>query len=561
MSDDCDYLQKMHRILVRNSPVVLLVILNFITNYLFLFQYKFYSDDWNIIITPWTAPFGYYLLSPERQIYYLIFKIQVAILHDTALWYHILGFISTSIILVLIYKIAQKLFTDFHYTSDIYPLLSAVIYCILFNKDELYPWAFMALGFYSIIYLIAFYTYINKEKEHYLGYSLIAYTIGIFTYESAMTLPLLFFSYDILLNKDYKKSFLFVIPLAINLIIRKTSWFGFGSTVYVRSFGEWGLQSILKNVIDFITASAFMSLRQIVYAFQGFQSLWGLQIVLLLLIDGLLLYLLYRQFEEKGISKKICRGSLRMAILSIIIVATFALPYIIRGGLLSGSLPTRSFEFIDIGIAFILAMVVLGISMNSRYKKILILAGIGICIILCQGLYANWVVSGEIQNNVYNYIGNHASEIESHDYVYFNTSSFIQNKPNVIDESLFYPIAKIYFVYIRHDPQAFEARVESQQQKMAGTFSSNEYDRYYNAKGLDNYALLAMLSVKVGSKFNSDNYGNLIYGKNNNVPIQINASTITFQQPYPGGSNMTINRSSVFEIRYEDVFPYQAGPA
>ncbi|MDD1693861.1 MAG: hypothetical protein LUQ71_03970, partial [Methanoregula sp.] len=77
----------------------------------------------------------------------------------------------------------------------------------------------------------------------------------------------------------------------------------------------------------------------------------------------------------------------------------------------------------------------------------------------------------------------------------------------------------------------------------------------FNAKGLDNYALASMLSVKT-EKFDDKNYTNyLIYGKTTNVPLEVTNDYIVFQQPFPGGQNITVEKSRVYEINYDKVYP------
>ncbi len=547
-----EQLKKVRQMIISNKYIIALIIVNFITNYLFLLQYKFYSDDWVLIVNSQYPQFSYFylILEPQRPIFEVIYKFQVEIFQDYSLVYHIFGFISTSILLIIIYKIAKKLFSDFNYTAELYPFLAALIYCVLFNKDEIYPWALFALGFPFIIYMVSFYTYINKEKDHYLGYSLIAYTIGLFTYEIGIALPVIFLSYDILLKKGYKKSFLFAIPLLLNLLVRKTVWFGYGHNDYGRDFGDWGFQSLLHNCFDFVSASTFMIFRQILYALQGLQTLGNL-IIGIIILNLIILYILFKLIDFNNIPRS---GNIYLGFLFVIITAAFAFPFILRGGLLSGALPTRSFVFIDIGIAFSLTFIV-GYLSKPTLKKILVLVFIGTCIFLCQGLFMNWVVSGEIQEDVYHFIGEHSNEIKSYDYIYFNNPSFVLKKPNAIDESVFYPIAKIYFQYIRNDPQTLEQRKTVQKQKSSGSITDNEYDRYFNAKGLDNYALAMMLSLNV-DKFKTGDYPNyLIYGKADNVPIEITNEYIIFQSPYPGGQNVTVEKSRVYEINYDKVYP------
>jgi hypothetical protein len=550
--DPNEQIKKFRQWIIQSKYIIVLILVNFITNYLFIFQYKFYSDDWSVVVNPDFTRFSYfhYILNTERPIYDVIYKFQRELLGDYTLVYHILGLISTTILLILIYKIAKKIFADFNYTADIYPFLGALIFCVLFNKDEIYPFALLAFNFPFIIYMVSFYAYINKERDHYLVYSLIAYTLGLFTYESGIALPAIFLSYDILLKKDYKKSFLFAIPLIFNLLVRKTIWFGYGNFTSGQGFGQWGVQSILQNTFDFMSVSIFMVFRQILYALHGLQEL-NVLIIGIIIVNFAILYVLYKLIDFNKIPRS---GNIYLGLLLVIITAVFAFPFILRGGLLSGSLPTRSFEFIDIGIAFLLVFIVAYLS-KPQILKILLLIFIGTCIFLCQGLCMNWVISGNIQDDVYQYIGEHSDEIQTYDYVYFNTSSYIINQPNAIDESVFYPIAKIYYQYIRHDPQALEQRIKAQQQKSSGLTVNNEYDRYFNAKGLDNYALASMLSVKT-EKFDDKNYTNyLIYGKTTNVPLEVTNNYIVFQQPFPGGQNITVEKSRVYEINYDKVYP------
>ena len=548
-----EQLIKGHQLIIHNKYIITLILVNFITNYFFLLQYKFYSDDWGLIVNSQYPQISYFylILEPQRPIFEVIYKFQMEIFHDFALGYHICGLISTSILLILVYKIAKKLFVDFNYTAELYPFLAALIYCVLFNKDEIYPWALFALGFPFIIYMFSFYTYVNKEKDHYLGYSLIAYTLGLFTYEIGIALPIIFLSYDLLLKKDYKKSFLFAIPLLFNLLVRKTVWFGYGHSDYGRDFGDWGFQSLMHNVFDFMSASIFMIFRQILYALQGLQTL-GISITIIIILNLIILYILYKLLDFNNVPRS---GNIYFGLLLVIITTAFAFPFILRGGLLSGSLPTRSFVFIDIGIAFLLTFIV-GYLSKPHLKKILVLIFIGTCIFLCQGLCMNWVISGDIQEDIYHFIGEHSNEIKSYDYVYFNTPSFVLNKPNAIDESVFYPVAKIYFQYIHNDPQALEQRIQAQKQKLSGSIADNEYDRYFNAKGLDNYVLGSMLSVKV-NKYNDPKliYDKLIYGKANNVPLEVTNEYIIFQSPYPGGQNVTVEKSQTYEINYDKVYP------
>ena len=210
--------------------------------------------------------------------------------------------------------------------------------------------------------------------------------------KAGLRCPVIFLAYDILLKKDFKKSFLFAIPLLFNLLVRKTSWFGYGmgGHIWGNNIEALGFQSILGNISDFLSASLFLLIRQILYALHGLQAL-GYLIIIITILNLAVLYILYKFIDFNRLPGF---GNISLGLLIVIITLTFSSPFILRGGLLSGSLPTRSFEFIDIGIAFLLVFIVTYIS-RPHLMKILVLIFIGTCIFLCQGLYMNWVISRE----------------------------------------------------------------------------------------------------------------------------------------------------------------------
>jgi hypothetical protein len=424
--------------------------------------------------------------------------------------------------------------------------LAALMYCVLFNKDEFYPWALFCFGFSFIVYLISFYTYLYKNRNGYLAISLITYAIGLFTYEIGVALPVIFFFYDFLLKKDFKKSFFYAIPLAFCLIVRKTQWFGYGHVFGDHGFGNWGITSLISHSVEFLGVSGFMIFRQILYAIKGWETI-GILLIVIIVIIVMFLYLLSRKMEIPNTPRKY---NYTLGLFILVVIAAFIFPYILQGGVLSGGVATRSFIFIDIGIALFLTSLVILLSRFS-YIKIIILILIGLSMLLCQGLYMNWVVSGTIQEDVYTYIDNHTDQISEYDLIYFNTTSFVRNKPNAIDETVLYPIAEFFFKVAGRDSAALEQRRTAQQGKLDGSVLIREYDRYYNAKCLDEYALADMLYKKV------DNFNRtkLVYGKMSvNIPLEVTSGFLVYETSYTDDKIKTVNMSQVLDINYGTIY-------
>jgi len=263
-------------------------------------------------------------------------------------------------------------------------------------------------------------------------------------------------------------------------------------------------------------------------------------IVDLLLIMVISWYLRLYSFVE--------RGSLRYVIILLTGLAATSVPIIIT----TGGTFTRGYILIDFFVAALISYLCVRFC-GRRYGKIIIMALFFCSLIICQGLYVNWVASGEITDKVAGYVCTHTNEISQYPYLYFNSSSYIKNSPNSLS-SAFFPTREDLFRFKkeilgdRFDPVIAQIGTED-----IITRIDSGYVQYYNAKCLDQWALNAMLKKCGLSNIT------LVYGGNweGNFPTYSDSNEIRYQryENYrPMGKEVSVPRSQVFEITYLRVY-------
>lgn len=519
--------------------IILLVITNFVCNHLFLFSFKYYSDDWSTLVyhTPISVvSVSEALLDSQRPISSILFLVEQCF-SEHVLLFHLVTFISTSIFLIVIYYIFKKIFLDSNYTSNFYPFAGAIIFCVLFNKDQIYPWAILCHGFGYIAPVLAIYFYLFKEKKNYLLISLTFYFLSLMAYEVGVLVPFFLFGYDYLRGKDWKKSFYFAIPLIPYLLIRMTNWFGYGSTIIDRGMGSFGLGTLFKIIITPIYASIVFGINTLYSCIGYIQMNLGL-VITLLFIDLILLLLVFKYLKNLHVGNRFDTKILCSAFLFIL---TFMAPYVIRGGM---SLATREYYLFDIGIALLIVCALMLIK-RENFVKLLLLFIIITGIIINQGLFYNWVVSGNIQNDIDIYIEGNADELSKYDYIYFNTTSFKEQMPNEFaDDAIFGDLA-LY--------QKFEDtynKLFGISYHIPGYLEQYDYgyNQYFNAPCLDKWALQAMLNGNRNSEFT------LIYGNYLGiVPVNVTKDTIIYKN-LDDNILYSVDRVKVFEINYTNVY-------
>ena len=223
-------------------------------------------------------------------------------------------------------------------------------------------------------------------------------------------------------------------------------------------------------------------------------------------------------------------------------IFVFLVPYIMRGGIV---VETRSFYLMDTGIALLLVCILM---LLKRFLNIKVLAILIIIlgIFVNQGLYYNWVVSGDILEKIDKFIGENKDELLKYDYVYFNTKSFTDHMPNGYEmETLPYYST---FKGVRYQLFGSPPKLDPNRQY------DNGYNQYYNAWALHRWALTSMISERKKTNYTLI-YGNYyIYGT---VPIDVTEDTIIYKNQ-GDETNFTVSRDKVFEINYSSgwtIFP------
>jgi hypothetical protein len=524
--------------IVAYKKEIVLVLLNFITHYLFIFQYKFYSDDWMQIVYSYSSSYSYFhlLLDSQRPISWVLFKFIAEVIPHQPLWYHLFGFGTTSLMLLLIYEIAKIICIDFGWNGPEYPFITAVVYCVLFNKDELYPWAILCLGISYLTYLFSFYCFLRRDQPGYLLISMITYALGLFTYEIGFALPLIYLAYDFLKGRRVWTGLMYGIPLTGYLLVRITHWFGYSYVFfYDQGIGNWDIHALLSHSVHIVWAVFYIPLKQMIFAMIGLQQLPLSIVGGLLMIDVVVVYLIL----NRGVNiSNTSRISPKYLLFSLITITSFALPYV-----LLGFIESRGFIFIDIGLALLIVPALLRLPDRSGLHIGLTVV-IALSIIICQGLYVNWVMAGNIQSDVDRYIHENAEEIEQYNYVYFNTTSFALHKPYKVEGSILVQLKDLYH-------RTFGQKEIKQEDRLLQGISSSScwnctYAPYYNAPGIYPWDLSSILRGNMGAS----NVPLLLYGDDSLHPVGISEVTITYEDKRKGGPAITVEKSRVFEIHY-----------
>jgi len=519
---------------INSSPdrasIIILMMINFICNNIFLFNLKYYSDDWSVLVYPSSKmPLSMAFLDSQRPITTVLFVLGHHIA-DNVLLFHLMAFITTTIAVVIIYFIFKRIFRDFGFESGFYPFIGAMIFCTLFNKDEIYAWPTLSFGFAYLAYILTIHLYLNKENKNYLGLSIFVYFLGLLTYEVGIAIPLFLLVYDYLIGKDWKKSFSFAIPLIMYLVIRFTNWFGYGWTGIDRGFGSYGLGMII-TLLKSLIVTCYVFVNNLINSVYGFAQMENALIVFLCIINVVLLVILFKYLKTFQVGQEI---NLKLIYVATTMIVVFFAPYFLRGGL-DGA--TREFYLIDVGIALLLVCVLMWLKRFFNIKMLAILI-IALGIFVNQGLYYNWVVSGDILEKIDNSITKNAEIMSKFDYIYFNTTSFTENMPNGYDSGTL----PFYSTF-----QGIRKKVFESSFSVSNTQYDYGYNQYYNAKALDRWALVDMIY-----EHKKTNY-TLIYGNYLGiVPIDVTPDIITYKNLDDETISM-VNRDKVFEINYSSI--------
>jgi hypothetical protein len=394
----------------------------------------------------------------------------------------------------------------------------------------------MSTGLGFLMPILAIYLYLNKEKKYFLILSAVAYFLSLLTYEVAICLPGFLFLYDYLKGKDWNKSLYFAIPLTLYLAIRYTKWFGYGWVSNDRGFGTYGLETVI-NAFTYPIITGDVLLRSIISSASGFMQMSFLLIGVLIIFNISLLLIIIRHLNSTTTSKS---PNIKLFFIAILMILVFWAPYIIKG---YQYLPPRAFYLCDIGIALFMVCIILLLK-DYRNIKLLAFCIIFVGLFINQGLYYNWVISGDSEEKIDNYIRGNSDKLVKYDYIYFNARSFTDSLPVKGN----WQTASIYWAYIAVKKQL------SPPPPSTNITLSTQYDRgyisYYNAVAVTGASLNAMIWKH--TNYQKMNY-TLIYGEPGwvSIPIDVTAKTITYQAL--NGTVSTVSRDKVFEINYTSV--------
>ncbi|PWR71567.1 hypothetical protein [Methanospirillum lacunae] len=525
----------------------LLLLTNGIANYLFIRHYTYYSDDWSDVITSPDSSRTYLsvLSDCQRPIQFALKKLAFSFHGADALSLQLAGLVLSSIFLILLYLIIRKIATDFGYLSYL-PFVSCLLYVVMWNKDEAYPWIIVSIcnevGF--LFFAGSILCYLYRDKRFFLPVSLLFYFLGLLTYETGIAIPVLFLVYDLLKGRKIRDSLYYLFPLGLVMLIRTTQWFGFGYVRYGHDVSSFDPTVILLHTGLFIFTSLLILSNQVQFSVMGWMQVTPLQgfgilacnILLILIIS---FYLRLYRFVE--------RGSFRYLLILITGLVVTSVPIILT----TGGTPTRGYILIDIFVATLVAY--LGIrACGAKYARVVLMALIFCSLLICQGLYVNWVESGEISDNVAGYICSHSGEIGKYPYLYVNSTDFVKNAPNSLGTA-YHPTREDLF-RLKRDVlgNQFDDLITKLGNEDVITRIDSGYVQYYNAKCLDQWAFDGMLK-KCGLRNVTLIYGGNWYG---NFPTYAGNNQIRYQQYdnyHPTGPEVTIPRSKVYEITWDRI--------
>ncbi|WP_198324429.1 hypothetical protein [Methanoregula boonei] len=503
---------------------IVLICLNILTHYLFIGSFKFVSDDWvQVVYSDFNQySFLHLLFESQRPGQYILIKIAVDAFGSVALWYHVLNFVLSTILLLVVYITAKSLFKLFFQNPAPCALLFAACFCLLFNKDQLYPWADL---FYDniayILYFGSFYCYMqSREKRSYFFLAWIFYAGAVFIYQIGAFLPIVYIFYDILQKRTFKQAIWFVLPPFAYMLIRITDWFGFGWVYMNFNYNYLSahfLTNFITNLVHDVITSIGVTVVNVVYGVLGLMNLTVPAVCLLIVLDVIISWLICHYIanllkKDPGYVSAGYKEQVTRFIIFCIIGAFFS--YILISA--NGFVESRYLIFVDFFL--LLAFVLLLISLIQKNMAIFAVIFM-LCLLVNQGLYVNWVISGNIQDSVNKDLAAHSGEIMGKPYFYVNASDFSRVRPDII-----FTVGPGFSLH-------------------RNQFSYQIYDPYLNSQGLSQSALVFMLTYGAHINLTSTK---LIYGTTGNVFVSSENGTLTCQDSKTG-IYYTVNPSDYYE--------------
>ncbi|WP_157197461.1 hypothetical protein [Methanomicrobium mobile] len=372
-------------------------------------------------------------------------NIQQALFGQTALLYQITLIAETSLFLIIFYFCIKQILKQLNFDkSMLLAYTAALIFCVLPFKDEMYAWPTMASGnnFAMIMYILMLYFFLYRdENNHYLIYSLICYAFAAFTYEVGLCLPIFIALYCIITKQKWLKEFIcYCCVCGIYAIFRIHQNITTGDVLGHITNYDAASNVAIRGIDYYINGG----ITYLTYSPAGLLNLGTLSILLLVLLDIVIVFFVYRSFdniptESINDSKELIK-SMAVAVSLFIVLA---MPFMIRDGLTAFIGETRHAYLIETAVALIILGFVIYLPLFEKIdhlKKNVFVIFLFLLLVVNQGFYANWVSCGDFQEDVNNLIQLDSEIISQSDLIYFNSSSFkdeihdtfVQDKKNGI---------------------------------------------------------------------------------------------------------------------------------
>jgi len=412
---------------------VSLVVLNFVANYIFLSYYGFVGDDWSTM-SPVNAYSGISFIQlffePQRPFTYIFIKMLPLLLGYNQVLFFVVSFILTSILLIVVFIVTHSLLNQIKKCPPSYAFLISVLYCILYNKGELYAFGgTMPNTVASILFFVSFYYFMHSEnKPYYIYISLICFTFALFTYELGIFFPILYLIFALAFKKPVKNVLMFAVPVGFFGIVRLTNWFGYGyilSKASVISLSNLLSPKSIADISMFFSENVFVQkefiIKSIYFGTIGLKSLPFSTIILLFLLNWcvavVIVWILLRNLPPEGsdLPKKGLTSLIMMGLAGIVF------PFILIS--LHGLMATRYMGFIDFFASLVVILVVMKYIKNTSIVTISLFLTIVFCITINQGLCFNYVVSHNIQHNLDEAIMENAEDIRQYKTIYINVEN------------------------------------------------------------------------------------------------------------------------------------------
>jgi hypothetical protein len=332
-------------------------------------------------------------------------------------------------------------------------------------------------------------------------------------------LPLIFVFYDILQKKVSKRIIWFVIPPFAYMMIRITNWFGFG-WVYMNFNYNYISKNfvvyLMNNIAHDIITSIGVTVINPVYAIIGLMKLTVIALCLLIILDLIISWIICQYIIIILKADPVRIPDYSEKIIQFIIFCLIGIFFSYLTISANGYIESRYLLIIDFFLVMVLTFLIIPMINKRKCLFIMIFA---LCLLLNQGLYINWIISGDIQDSVNHGIISHSGEIIQKSYFFINVSDFYKAQPNFI-----FTIGPKYSLHLNQ-------------------YSNQIYDPYLNSQGLSQTSFESM--VIHGAHINPSTT-RLIYGTNGNVFVSAENGTITYVNSNTG-NYYKINQSDYYE--------------